>query len=187
MPYTEGVQRQTRQHRTREALIGASLQLFTERGYEAVTMEQVAERAGVSRRTAFRYFPSKESLVFPRQEERLAEFEALLAGCSTLPQVRAAFLRLAEAYAANPAEILAQHRIVGTRPELLARDFQMDQRWEEVVVRALSELPGRRARFHAAALVGLARAVLREWCEGGATEDLKTLAEEALSTLGELS
>jgi AcrR family transcriptional regulator len=170
---------------THDALIEASLRLFLERGYETVTMEEIAEAAGVSRRTAFRYFPSKESLVFPRQDERLARFERLLADRSGLAQVRQALLALSAHYQDAAEEILAQHRVVQSRPELLARDFQFDQRWEAAIVRALPELPPRRARFEAAAMIGLARAVLREWCEGGAREDLVELARDALNTLGD--
>ena len=172
-----------KREQTREALIEASLGLFLEHGYEAVTMERVAEAAGVSRRTAFRYFPSKESLVFPRQKQRLELFEQLLAQRSGLEQVRGALLELAELYQGRAGEILAQHRIVQSRPELLGRDFQLDQRWEAVIVRALPQLPPRQARFHAASLIGLARAVLREWCVSGAREDLRQIAREALGSL----
>ena len=41
-------------------------------------LDDIAQRAGLSRRTAFRYFASKEELVFPEQASRQAAFEALL-------------------------------------------------------------------------------------------------------------
>jgi AcrR family transcriptional regulator len=44
--------------RSREALCDAAFELFTVRGFDATTAEQIAERAGVSPRTFFRYFPT---------------------------------------------------------------------------------------------------------------------------------
>ena len=45
------------------AIVRAALELFTKRGYADVTIDEIAERAGVARRTYFRYFPTKESVV----------------------------------------------------------------------------------------------------------------------------
>ena len=48
---------------SRAAILGAALDLFQERGYEATTMRGIAERAGVSLGSSYHYFPSKEHLV----------------------------------------------------------------------------------------------------------------------------
>ena len=52
--------------RTREALTDAALALFARDGFDTTTADRVAEQAGVSPRTFFRYFPTKESVVFHR-------------------------------------------------------------------------------------------------------------------------
>jgi AcrR family transcriptional regulator len=50
--------------RTRNALLEAALNLFSANGYDETTTDQIAESAGVSPRTFFRYFPTKESVLF---------------------------------------------------------------------------------------------------------------------------
>lgn len=53
--------REVKALRTRTSIAGVALQLFEEQGYEATTMEQIAEAAVVSASTLYRYFPTKDS------------------------------------------------------------------------------------------------------------------------------
>jgi AcrR family transcriptional regulator len=59
-----GSLRDARKRRTKRALRDAALKLFATKGYDTTTTEEIAERAGVSARTFFRYFPTKEAVVF---------------------------------------------------------------------------------------------------------------------------
>jgi AcrR family transcriptional regulator len=71
---TDGVERspQTKQSRhKRAAIMRAALELFADEGYEATTVDQIAERSGVSRRTLFYYFPSKADILFAVPRETL--------------------------------------------------------------------------------------------------------------------
>jgi AcrR family transcriptional regulator len=52
----------------RERLVLAAVELFTEQGYDATTVAQIAEQAGVTRSTFFRYFPDKRDLLVAGQE-----------------------------------------------------------------------------------------------------------------------
>ena len=74
------VPRQPRQSKhKREAIVRAALDLFSVQGYESVTVDRIAERAGVSRRTFFDYFPAKDALLFAVRrgtEDRLANLVA---------------------------------------------------------------------------------------------------------------
>jgi AcrR family transcriptional regulator len=68
--------RERKKHATREALVRAGLELFVERGYDETTLAEIADAAGVSTRTIFAYFPSKEDILFsdfPVMKEALAQ------------------------------------------------------------------------------------------------------------------
>jgi len=56
--------RERKKQATREALARAGLELFVERGYDETTLAEIADVAGVSTRTIFAYFPSKEDILF---------------------------------------------------------------------------------------------------------------------------
>jgi AcrR family transcriptional regulator len=62
--------RERKKQRTREAIARAAIELFVEQGYDATTLAGIAEAAGVSTRTIFAYFPSKEDILF-------SDFQAL--------------------------------------------------------------------------------------------------------------
>ena len=60
--------RERKKRQTREAIAAAAMELFRLRGYDAVTVADVARAADVSEKTVFNYFPTKEDLVFaPRR------------------------------------------------------------------------------------------------------------------------
>ncbi|HEY8058482.1 MAG TPA: TetR family transcriptional regulator, partial [Acidimicrobiales bacterium] len=63
---------------TREAIRAAAVELFCAQGFDATTMDAVAEHANVSVRTVFRYFPTKEDLVFADVEGDLSDLRELL-------------------------------------------------------------------------------------------------------------
>jgi AcrR family transcriptional regulator len=62
--------RERQKRQTREEIARAAMELFLARGFDAVTVAQVADAAGVSEKTVFNYFPAKEDLVFPNGEQR---------------------------------------------------------------------------------------------------------------------
>jgi AcrR family transcriptional regulator len=62
--------RERKKMETRQHIADTAAKLFGERGFEAVTVDEVAEAATVSKKTVFNYFPTKEDLVFDRAEER---------------------------------------------------------------------------------------------------------------------
>ncbi len=71
--------RERKKRETREALARAGLRLFVERGYDATTLADIADAAGVSTRTIFAYFPGKEDLLFASFETMNQALEQALA------------------------------------------------------------------------------------------------------------
>jgi AcrR family transcriptional regulator len=73
----------------RQQLSDAATRMFVERGFDAVRVAEVAEACGVSEKTVFNYFPTKESLVLDRLEATMASLRAGLAE-PAVPPVQAA-------------------------------------------------------------------------------------------------
>jgi AcrR family transcriptional regulator len=63
--------RETKKLQTRQAIAAAGMRLFVKRGFDHVTVADIAEEAGVSEKTVFNYFPTKEDVFFDEVPERL--------------------------------------------------------------------------------------------------------------------
>lgn len=189
--------RDRKKAQTRDALVAAAMRLFRARGFEATTVDEIASAADVSRRTFFRYFPTKEAVVFPERDELLQRFEELLAapeaGEAPFATVRRACLSLAaDYYMAERGAYLAQRELVDRTPALLAYELEADRDWELAIAQALDRNArlhatdgrvSRRARVLAGATMGVIRATLQDWRAGGCEEDLPQLGEAALDLL----
>ncbi|WP_053163677.1 TetR/AcrR family transcriptional regulator [Streptomyces noursei] len=64
--------RERKRERTRQAIIDAAANLFERRGYEGTTIAEIADAAEIGTRTFFSYFASKEELLFPESDARIA-------------------------------------------------------------------------------------------------------------------
>ncbi|MFI6739294.1 TetR/AcrR family transcriptional regulator [Nonomuraea sp. NPDC050451] len=72
--------RELHKRATRQALQEAATRMFEERGYAETTVRDIAEAVGVTERTFFRYFPSKEDLILGEILELFPEFARLVRG-----------------------------------------------------------------------------------------------------------
>ncbi|MCU1680524.1 MAG: TetR family transcriptional regulator [Amycolatopsis sp.] len=77
--------RERRKRATRQMLIDTATEMFLERGFEAVTVAEIAEVCDVSPTTVFNYFPTKEALVLDLPGDLLAALRAALADPGTTP------------------------------------------------------------------------------------------------------
>ena len=122
---TEGL-RARKKRATRDAIATSARRLFAERGFDAVTVAEVAAAADVSEKTVFNHFATKEDLVFAGGETRLAELHAAIAqrapGTSVLDVFRANSEAMLDTIAAGEGdERLVVPRIVRDSPALQQR------------------------------------------------------------------
>ena len=125
--------RERKKRQTRVAIGDAAMRLFRERGFDAVTIADVARAADVSEKTIFNYFPAKEDLVFRAGgERRAAVIEAIRgrgSGESFVAPFRAATMDFLDAVERDPVdETVAIPRLVAGSTALRNRLFLG---WEE--------------------------------------------------------
>jgi AcrR family transcriptional regulator len=153
---------------TRARLQEAALTLFTERGYEATTVEQIAGAAGVSHMTFFRHFPTKESVVLddPFDPAIAAAVLAQPAGLSTLVRVCAGLrTALAELDLPEQEQVRARVRIAAGTASLRAGMWSNTAITQQVIADALATdgVPELEARVVVAAVIGALTVALQDW------------------------
>jgi AcrR family transcriptional regulator len=142
--------RERKKEQTRQLIAETARQLFTERGFDRVTVAEIARAADVSDQTVFNYFPTKEDLVYWRlgsfEEELMAAIREREPGESAL----AAFSRFVRAprgmlgsYDEDTRERLAAlTRMITESPALLAREQQIFARYTDNLAALLAEEEG---------------------------------------------
>ncbi|MFD0026531.1 helix-turn-helix domain-containing protein [Streptomyces sp. NPDC058382] len=146
---------------TEERLTKAALELYGEHGYDSVTVTQIAERAGITRRSYFRYFPDKR--------------EVLFAGSEQLPVAVAEAVLRADASASPLAAALDGLARVGSGLVALV-DHAAERR---AVIDSSAELQERERTKHAAVTTAIADALKRRDVEptrAGIVAQLATIA-----------
>jgi AcrR family transcriptional regulator len=140
--------RERKKRQTRQAIAEAAKRLFLERGFEQVSVAEVARAADVSEQTVFNYFPTKEDLVF----ERMGTFEdELLAAVRERPEgetplhafVQFILDRSDSAMAGDGRRRVAElTRLVSVSPSLMARERQIVARYTDALAASLAEESG---------------------------------------------
>src|ERR1051325_4255086 len=114
--------RERHRKRTAADLEEAALTLFTDKGFDAVTIDDIAASADVSRRTFFRYFASKEDVILSDHPRRLDELQAELdrrpVDEPALTALRHAILSLVSTYEENREQMVRRFRLLTTTPAL---------------------------------------------------------------------
>lgn len=173
--------RERKKQRTREALREAAIRLFAEKGYSRTSIEDIASAAEVSRRTFFRYFGSKEGVIFADADEQGAAILQALAAqpraLAPLVAFRDAVVGLAGAVQDEQASILMTQRVVGGTLDLRTRASEMARQWRGELARAFAARADRADPNEAdAILAGVAIAVvsaaMEDWVAAGGRDDL---------------
>src|SRR5580693_4826329 len=117
--------RERKKLRTRRALADAALRMFTENGFDAITLEELAEEAEVSRSTFFRFFPAKEAVAIEAEAELWTAYLSALADRELSGAILGELHQTLAAAAAGldpgwDERFIATRRLIAGEPALLA-------------------------------------------------------------------
>jgi AcrR family transcriptional regulator len=197
--------RERKKQQTRRVLSETARRLFSERGFEHVSIAEIARAAEVSEQTVFNYFPSKEDLVYSGletfEEQLLDAIRERPAGETLISAFGDFILEPRGLFAAEDdaaaAELMAVTRMIAASPALLAREQQILARYTDALARVIADEVGAKAGdlkpyVMANALMGVHRgliAYVRERLEAGVTDrrrlarQVRCLGEDALALL----
>ncbi|GAA1376316.1 TetR family transcriptional regulator [Streptomyces beijiangensis] len=178
----------------RDVLAEAAFALFLERGFERTTVDDIVSRAGVGRRSFFRYFPSKEDAVFPDHERCLADMTAFLEAAGDAEPVDAvcdAARIVLRMYAANPEFSVQRYRLTREVPGLRTYELSVVRRYERTLAGYLERRcdgardGALRAEVIAASVVAAHNNALRSWLRSGGEGDAEAAVDHALGIVRE--
>ena len=195
MPHTLELPNLTerRHEQTRAEIADVAVALFLERGFAETTMDDVAEAAGVSRRTAYRHFPSKDDLVFEQPRRWLAHFDHEIA--IHRPEedrrelCRRGLLAVSQLIQDNAGPIARAFQVMVATPSLRGYNGRTEDEWYERYLDLFTP-PGRITAARAVeiatvagALVGTTKALVPTWVARQPHADMVTMARAALEQL----
>jgi AcrR family transcriptional regulator len=185
--------REHKKARTRDDLVQAAMRLFTEKGFQNTTVEDIAAAASVSPRTFFRYFASKEEVVFPHKDDELASLQAALtarpATESALQALRAAVVAYLARFQSERDFHLLRIQLIRATPSLEAYGLQLHQEWIRMLARALARrmkvnpTTDLRPLLLAGCGVIAMRSALEPWLQVNGTVDIGTFAAQAFDQM----
>lgn len=183
--------RERKKEATRRALHEAAMRLAVEHGLDEVTVEAIADAAGVSRRTFSNYFAGKEDALLYGDEQRmnavLETFASRPPGESSWTALRASLDALhAETGDLDP-QWAAQTRLARKHPSVLGRQLASYAEFERALADLIASrdgLPRLRARVMAGAFMTALRVASVTWIE---EQPVRPLAEVAAETLTEMA
>jgi AcrR family transcriptional regulator len=184
--------RERNKARARAEIADAALRLFFDRGFEGVTVDEIVSAAGVSRRTFFRYFDTKEDALladYPELNARLGEALAAAGPGHAMDAIRAGLHGMADWYIERSEAVLARSKVIReTSINVAARNLEFLSQWERDVAHAVANQVGAAAgdllpRTAAAMIVGAFRAALTEWVRSSCGKDLHALTDQALELI----
>ena len=185
--------RERKKQRTERELRAAALQLFSERGFDHVTTDDIAAAAEVSKTTFYRYFESKEHVLLGNSAEWLETITRVLAEQPrdepVLSALRNSITYISTLYELDRETVLLKAKVVREAPSLVARNLEQQAKWEAIVADFIaSRLPHRpnnefRARVVAAQVMATMRAALQQWLDTNGRDNLADLVDEAMATL----
>ena len=136
--------RERKKAATRKAISTAATELFLERGFDAVSIREVADKADVSPTTVFAYFPQKEALIFDEDDDQRAQLVAAVrdrpAGTSIAGALRAYYgAELANTVAGHDDDVVQRFmELIDSTPALTDYAQRMWLRHEDALVEVIA-------------------------------------------------
>ena len=176
----------------RAEITAQALTLIAERGFDAITVDQLASAVGVSRRTLFRLFATKEDIVVAAFED-LGE-EALVALRARRPEepawtaLRRALDPIVARLEERPEIFFALHEVIADTPALRGRLLALRDGWRvgfarELCARAGSRQPSLESELLAAAAIAALDVASERWVRAGGRRRLVSLLDESFELL----
>lgn len=171
-----------------------ALEMFTARGFDATTVDDVAQAAGIGRRTFFRYYASKNDVPWGAFDEQLAMMRSLFAAVpedvGVMEGIRSTVLAFNDVPAAEQPWHRQRMRLILTSPTLQAHSTLRYSEWRSVVAEFVASRLGRPAgslipRTLGHACLAVALAAYEQWLseEGAEGAELRELLDEVLRGL----
>ncbi|WP_329077881.1 TetR/AcrR family transcriptional regulator [Streptomyces niveus] len=162
--------RERKKRQTYERLSETAIALFLEKGFEKVSVAEIAAAAEVSKPTLFRYFPAKEDLVLHRFADHEDEAARVVAGAAGRSPLEALHRHFADGLARrdpvtglnDDPRVLAFHGLLYGTPSLVARAYAYQGRSEAALAGALVGVPAIAARLAAGQIVAVQRVLAEE-------------------------
>ncbi|MGW1956663.1 TetR/AcrR family transcriptional regulator [Streptomyces sp. NPDC001920] len=183
--------RERKKTKTRIVIRDATYALVGEQGYEATTVEQIAERAEVSPSTVFRYFPTKEDIVLTDELDPvlLAELRKRPAEEPWPESLRYVMkLAISAALSEEPEIVRLRSRLLAEVPAVRSRMRESMSVTGRMLAEAVAERTGAardslEARVYTMSLIGGLTEISLYWAENGFEDDLHDLLDRALDVV----
>jgi AcrR family transcriptional regulator len=183
--------RERKKIKTREAIRAATYALIKEQGYDATTIEQIADRAEVSPSTVFRYFPTKEDIVLTDEYDPLMaeELRNRPADEPWMESVRHVMRMALDASAEEDPEVIRMRtHLVVQVPAVRSRMYESMSQTGRLLRAAIAERSGLapdslEVRVYAMSIIGGLMEVNLYWGEHDCEGDLRDLVNRALEVL----
>lgn len=169
--------------------MGAAIELFDEQGYEATTVAEIAERAGLTKRTFFRYFADKREVLFSGSQELqrvwLEGISAAPADATPLAVVATGLDPVAEMFIERQDVARIRARIIEANAELQERELIKLQHLAGAIKAALVErgVPANAAILAAQAGVTVFHVAFARWVAQDDPTAFRRLMDESLEEL----